>query len=162
MSLWKSNDPISNRALEAVLQSVIAELEETKDSLLPPVEALLESMAQHVNREKLLELLEFKRRITKFGNQVTSLSSTLKALLNNDEDLAGSYLTETERGTSRNISDHIEIEFLLEHYLARVEGLSLPMRLKQVVLSLMASPPFSIDLAFIIQEVSEGRYIQFP
>ncbi|TPX42468.1 hypothetical protein SeLEV6574_g05593 [Synchytrium endobioticum] len=129
----KETTCFEHRALEAVLHSIISGLEETKDSLLPPVERLLNSMAQHVNREKLLELLEYMRRINKFGNQVSSLGSTLKELLNNDDDLAESYLTETARGKSRAKSDHIEIEFLLEHYVARVE-----------------------DLAFMIQEVSEG------
>ncbi|TPX30788.1 hypothetical protein SmJEL517_g05730 [Synchytrium microbalum] len=122
----KSRDSpfFEHRALEAVLQNVINELDETKEALLPPIEHLLESLAQHVDRDKLLELLEFRRRITKFENKVTSLRETIQDLLNNDEDLAESYLTENNAGRPRQESDHLEIEFLLEHYMKRIDEIA--------------------------------------
>lgn len=60
--------------------------------------------------------------MSKLDRQVDAIKNVLAEILNNDEDLAGLYLSDKASGKGRIVSDHMEAELMLEHYSRMVDG----------------------------------------
>ncbi|KAI9209769.1 uncharacterized protein BJ171DRAFT_576553 [Polychytrium aggregatum] len=104
------------RALEAILNSVVASLQADRNALVNQCETLLNELETSINEQNLRELLECRRKASKLAQKVEDIGAALSEILNSDEDLAGMYLTDKSRGHRRETSDHLEVELLIEHY----------------------------------------------
>lgn len=108
--------PFEFRALEAVLASVISQLEVELETVRQPIVELLSDLEDTINREKLRELLVLSKRVGSFEQRGRLVRGALNELLDTDEDLAAMYLTERADGIYRQKDDHADIELLLESY----------------------------------------------
>lgn len=115
--------PFEFRALEAVLISVINSLQSDEEVLVNLVQNLLAYLEESVDRSKLRELLQYSKRLSKFGQKVLNIRDAIEEVLEQDEDLAAMYLTQKLKANSlqRTKDDHEEVELLLESYLKQVE-----------------------------------------
>ncbi|KAI8607685.1 hypothetical protein BC830DRAFT_1072739, partial [Chytriomyces sp. MP71] len=77
---------------------------------------LLASVDAGVDGERLKRLLLMRRAYNKFMAKVDGFREAVNELLINDEDLAGMYLSDKANGKPHVISDHIDMELMLEHY----------------------------------------------
>jgi magnesium transporter len=59
-----------------------------------------------------------------FRKQTEMVSRMYTSILENEDDLNAMYLTDTHSKTPRSGPNHLEIEYLLEHYLCLVEEIS--------------------------------------
>ncbi|KAJ3041186.1 magnesium ion transporter, partial [Rhizophlyctis rosea] len=105
------------KILEAILYDVIVELEAEQAKLIPPIQRLLNELDERISEESLKDLLEARRAVSTFGQKVDSIRTAIAQILDNDEDLAGLYLTDKAAGRPRAISDHMEAELMFEHYM---------------------------------------------
>lgn len=71
----------------------------------------------------LMHLLQLKNGLTNFEVTLRETGGALRDLLETDEDMAHMYLTLKSRGYPPAISDHSEIEVILETYLRKVDEL---------------------------------------
>ncbi|TPX65310.1 hypothetical protein SpCBS45565_g05293 [Spizellomyces sp. 'palustris'] len=112
------------RALETILLTVIAALQAEQLELFARVTHTLERLDERVAEEELKALLLSRRGIDQFAIKVNAIRGVFIDILNNDEDLAGMYLTAKAAGRPNKISDHIEAELLFEHYLNLTDEIS--------------------------------------
>ncbi|KAJ3045197.1 magnesium ion transporter [Rhizophlyctis rosea] len=112
------------KVLEAILYDVIVTLETEQAQLIPPIQSLLKNLDERISEESLKDLLEARRAVSTFGQKVDAIRTSIAAMLENDEDLAGLYLTEKAAGRPRKIEDHMEAELLFEHYMNLADDIS--------------------------------------
>ncbi|KAI8807812.1 hypothetical protein BJ742DRAFT_298745 [Cladochytrium replicatum] len=105
------------RALEAILVNVINVIEVELEELLPKINELLEEFDGGVTPSSLSSLLNYRRQLTRLKQRVETNRDVLKQLLSASDDLASMYLMSKAMGTPRQISDDIEVELLMEHYI---------------------------------------------
>lgn len=108
--------PYEIRALEAVLVSAITNLDAEMKVQTTVTQGILHELEEHITREKLRYLLIQNKKISTFQQKATLVRDVIDELLDNDDDLAGIYLSEKKKGTPRDIDDHAEVEMLLESY----------------------------------------------
>ncbi|ORY42231.1 hypothetical protein BCR33DRAFT_718427, partial [Rhizoclosmatium globosum] len=96
------------KVMEAILSSVAYGLQQELHEYEKEASDLFVSLDESVDDEKLKELLLLRRSYIKFLQRVE--------VLNNDEDMAGMFLTDKANGIPRITSDHMEMELMLEHY----------------------------------------------
>ena len=108
--------PYEFRALEAVLISVTAGLEEEFNGVRDPVVRVLRALEEDIDRDKLRHLLIYSKRLGTFEQKARLVRDAIDDLLEADDDLASTYLTERSKGIHRDENDHQEIEMLLESY----------------------------------------------
>ncbi|KAJ1733699.1 magnesium ion transporter [Coemansia biformis] len=113
--------PFEFRALEAVLISVVSTLQSDEEVLVNLVQTLLAYLEESVDRSKLRELLQYSKRLSRFEQKVLNIRDAIEEVLEQDEDLAGMYLTQKLRGLQRKTTDHEEVELMMETYLKQVE-----------------------------------------
>ena len=118
------SDYFELRVLEAIFKSSLKYLKITQSQLLPQIEANLSTLDVEVSLESLKGLLLLKNELTMFRKQTEMVSEMYSSILRNEDDLNAMYLTETNRKTPRTRSNHLEVEYLLEHYLCLVEEIS--------------------------------------
>lgn len=111
--------PFELRALEAVLIEVTESLDAMLKEMTPRMLELLHDLTVVQSTANLSALVSANDSLSSFDARVQSLRHALTELLNNDEDLAGLFLTE-----KRAIQDHGEAEELVENYLMQVEETS--------------------------------------
>ena len=87
------------------------------------VNELLNQLEEDIDREKLRNLLVYSKKLSAFEKKATLIRDALAEILDNDDDLAGMYLTEKSRGKQRDIDQHDEVELLLEAYVKQVDGI---------------------------------------
>ncbi|CAO3619408.1 unnamed protein product [Cunninghamella echinulata] len=122
--------PFEFKALEAILISVTSSMQSELEALVGPVNKLLNDLEglvdieESVSQERLRDLLQFSKKLSKFEHDVLSVKETIEDLLEHDEDLASMYLTAKKSGRSRDSSDHEEVELLLESYLKQTEEIA--------------------------------------
>ncbi|KAI8067946.1 hypothetical protein BC940DRAFT_299942 [Gongronella butleri] len=130
--LHSKNDqlPFEFKALEAILISVTSSMQSELDALEVPVNRLLSDLEslvdieEGVNRDRLRDLLKLSKKLSKFESDVTSVRDAIEDVLENDDDLAGMYLTAKRSGDARQPNDHEEVELLLESYLKQTEEIA--------------------------------------
>jgi len=85
------------------------------------VGGLLAELEDDINHDKFKRLLHYSRRLTSFQNRVKLVQAAFEEVLEQDEDLAAMYLTDRKNGVPRQLSDHEELELLLETFSKQVE-----------------------------------------
>lgn len=105
--------------LETALSVTVQKFERHLRVLSPAVDLLLQQIAENPNSNMLRRLLAVKKSLGDFESNVLNLSRILQGLLSNDEDLIGLYLTQKRA----KISEHEEVELLLESYLSDLEDI---------------------------------------
>ncbi|RHZ43664.1 CorA family magnesium transporter [Aspergillus thermomutatus] len=108
--------PYEFRALEAVLISVTAGLEEEFNGVREPVVRVLRALEEDIDRDKLRHLLIYSKKLGTFEQKARLVRDAIDDLLEADDDLAAMYLTERANGVEREEDDHQEVEMLLESY----------------------------------------------
>lgn len=108
--------PYEFRALEAVLISVTAGLEEEFNGVREPVVRVLRALEEDIDRDKLRHLLIYSKKLGTFEQKARLVRDAIDDLLEADDDLAAMYLTERATGKQRDENDHQEVEMLLESY----------------------------------------------
>ena len=105
------------RALEAIFISVVTVLDAEMQVHTTVVNGILADLEDDIDREKLRHLLIQSKKLSTFLQKATLVRDTLDELLEQDEDLAGLYLTEKAQGKPRTeTDDHSEAEMLIESY----------------------------------------------
>ncbi|KAJ5887480.1 hypothetical protein N7495_007521 [Penicillium taxi] len=108
--------PYEFRALESVLISVTAGLEEEFNGVRDPVVRVLRALEEDIDRDKLRHLLIYSKKLGTFEQKARLVRDAIDDLLEADDDLAAMYLTERATGKERDEDDHQEVEMLLESY----------------------------------------------
>lgn len=108
--------PYEIRALEAVLVSAMTNLDAEMKVQTTVTQGILHELEDDITREKLRYLLIQNKKISTFSQKATLVRDVIDEILDNDDDLAGIYLTEKMNGTPRDVDDHAEVEILLESY----------------------------------------------
>lgn len=109
--------PYELRALEAIFISVITALDAEMQVHTSVVSGILADLEDDIDREKLWHLLIQSKKLSRFLQKATLIRDAMDELLEQDEDLAGLYLTEKAKGKPRlPTDDHSEAEMLVESY----------------------------------------------
>jgi magnesium transporter len=87
------------------------------------VNELLTQLEEDIDRERLRNMLVYSKKLSAFEKKATLIRDALAEILDNDEDLAGMYLTEKSRGKQRDVDQHDEVELLLEAYVKQIDGI---------------------------------------
>ena len=131
----RMDQPFEFQILEAMLQRVLADRQEELDKVVPLVEATLASLEKHVHWDKLLSLLNCKRRVQVLEERVNALRDCIRELLESDADMSNMYLTDKALYPNNDYDGdfiirhrpetaHEEVELLLESYLKTAEELA--------------------------------------
>ncbi|KAH9000946.1 Mg2+ transporter protein cora-like protein [Lactarius hatsudake] len=113
--------PYEFRALESIFISVVSALEAEMVFIRNLVGGLLAELEDDINHDKFKRLLHYSRRLTSFQNRVKLVEAAFEEVLEQDEDLAAMYLTDRKNDIPRQLSDHEELELLLETFSKQVE-----------------------------------------
>ncbi|GBG75383.1 hypothetical protein CBR_g20013 [Chara braunii] len=121
-----SQPPFEMRMLECMLENVVHGLKLGYVELGPEVAEVLGLFVKAEGQEVFIDdqrrLLRLRNRLLRFNMKVNQISSALKELLANDEDMAQLYLTrKAELGGEVRTHEHSEVEELLENYYKQVE-----------------------------------------
>lgn len=103
--------------LETALSNIVKKFHRHLEIIKPPLDALLQQIAQDPATHSLQRLLAFRKSLSEFEKSVTNVMKELEELMANDEDLVQLYLTNPERETT----EHEEVELLIEAYYADFE-----------------------------------------
>ncbi|GAA5948138.1 hypothetical protein JCM3765_007125 [Sporobolomyces pararoseus] len=117
----KEQIPFELRALEALLLLTVRGLKEVATTLQEKVYAVIPQLRFGVSPAELRDLLECKRSVEDVLLGGRAIQSALSAILSEDEDLAGMYLTDKAQGNPHDISNHQTAELLLEYYERRLD-----------------------------------------
>ncbi|KAF9917666.1 magnesium ion transporter [Lobosporangium transversale] len=112
------------RALEAIFVSVVASLHAEMEILVHFVTKLLASIEEEIDQNKLKEMLQYTKKVSRFESKTLLIRDVFEELLDQDEDLAALYLTEKKEGHPRMVDQHDEAEILLEAYMKQVEEIA--------------------------------------
>lgn len=114
--------PFEFRVLECILHKVCATIEKDRNDVQERVSQIL-AAPDYTSEEVLYQILQCKQKLTRFKTFVTELHETIENILDADDDMARMYLTEKiVFQKPREVSQHEEIEMLLETYQNRVEN----------------------------------------
>ncbi|KAG8991169.1 magnesium ion transporter [Tulasnella sp. JGI-2019a] len=113
--------PYEFRALDSILLSVLSALEAEMVLMRHLVGGLLSELEDDIDRDKFKRVLHYSRRLTAFQNRAKLVQQAIEEVLEQDEDLAAMYLSDRKAGKPRIISNHEELEVLLESYSKQVE-----------------------------------------
>mmetsp|Transcript_9288 Transcript_9288/g.34044 ORF Transcript_9288/g.34044 Transcript_9288/m.34044 type:complete len:486 (-) Transcript_9288:175-1632(-) len=134
-SVW--GNPFEFDALEALLSQACDGYEERTGKFRGAVGAVLEKLQGESTPQMLLSnmgaLLPFKHDLSELLEEINETGSALKELLSNDQDMVQMYLSEKlarerRQGEQRSVSDHTEVEELLEAYFMRVQDVSIQLQ----------------------------------
>src|SRR5271170_3752213 len=114
---------VCGRALESILISVSTALDVEMAVHRKFVNELLTQLEEDIDRERLRNMLVYSKKLSAFEKKATLIRDALAEILDNDEDLAGMYLTEKSRGKQRDVDQHDEVELLLEAYVKQIDGI---------------------------------------
>lgn len=107
------------RALESILISTMSYLEAEFKTHLSQCGMILSELEDQIDRNKLQDLLIKLKKLTSYYQKAALIRDVLEELLENDEDLAGMYLTNPKAynpSTSSNEDDFEDLEMILESY----------------------------------------------
>lgn len=117
--------PFELRIVEAALLAVTSKLEGDLTAIRESVDKDLPTLDINDDRvqTKLLGLLEHSRTLGGLTHHAQMVQSAIKQVLDEDEDLAAMYLTDTQANRPHAIADHQEAEYLLETYFERTSSI---------------------------------------
>ncbi|KFY04779.1 hypothetical protein O988_00520 [Pseudogymnoascus sp. VKM F-3808] len=117
----ESELPFELRVLELALIAVTSGIEADLASHKKNLEGDL--LALHVDDDhvptKLIRLTEQNRKLGMLEQKAQMIQTTINDILDEDEDLAAMYLTDTRIGKPHLVANHQEVEYLLETYFKR-------------------------------------------
>ncbi|KAH9943565.1 cora-domain-containing protein [Amylocystis lapponica] len=115
--------PMSLRlsALDSILLSVLSALEAEMVFIRNLVGGLLAELEDDIDHDRFKRLLHYSRRLASFQNRAKLVQEALEEVLEQDEDLAAMYLSDKKNGVIRSLSDHEDLEVLLESFAKQVE-----------------------------------------
>ncbi|KAI9507146.1 Mg2+ transporter protein cora-like protein [Russula earlei] len=116
--------PYEFRALESIFISVVSALEAEMVLIRNIVGGLLAELEDDINHDKFKHLLHYSRRLTSFQNRAKLVQAAFEEVLEQDEDLAAMYLSDRKNAVRRQLSDHEELELLLETFSKQVEEIA--------------------------------------
>ncbi|CEH17736.1 cora-domain-containing protein [Ceraceosorus bombacis] len=111
--------PYEFRALESILSSVLSALSSELGVLRNLITDLLEALEEDIDREKLLSLLLYTRKLRAFLARCRGSERCIMDVLEEDEDMEAMYLTHSRRNTG----EHLELQLLLESFDHQLEEL---------------------------------------
>ncbi|KAF8906772.1 Mg2+ transporter protein cora-like protein [Gymnopilus junonius] len=114
-----TGSPYEFRALESILLSVLSALEAEMVFIRNLVGGLLAEMEDNIDHDRFKRLLHYSRRLTSFKNRATLVEEAIDEVLGQDEDMDAMYLT--SKKNDRPVTDHEELEVLLESFSKQVE-----------------------------------------
>ena len=103
--------------LENCLSHVTKKFKRHLEIIKPALDVLLQQIALDPATYNLRRLLAFRKSLSEFEQNVAQCVKLVRSLMSNDEDMVGLYLTRPDR----DVSDHEELELLLESYHADFE-----------------------------------------
>lgn len=103
--------PFEFRITEINLETVAYQLKLKANQLLNEFQNVRERAYNHINVGILRELALLKEKVDKYKRNADLAHQAIVDVLAQDEDMIGMYLTDNRK---RDISDHIQIELLLE------------------------------------------------
>ena len=119
------NLPYELRVVDAALASVTAMLEAEHSLIRTETEQhLRDSLDSDIVRSSPHGLLDNGKKLQAIEQRARQVRSALQELLNNDEDMASMYLSDTRKGKPHAIEDHQEVEYLLEAYYKHVDAIA--------------------------------------
>ncbi|EGW34437.1 uncharacterized protein SPAPADRAFT_49480 [Spathaspora passalidarum NRRL Y-27907] len=107
--------PFEFRALESILVNVMSYLETEIKLHESSCGVILSELEDQVDRHKLQDLLIRSKKLSSFYQKAVLIRDVLEELLENDEDLAGMYLSE-QKHFNPEFEDYDDLEMLLESY----------------------------------------------
>lgn len=117
--------PYELRVVDAALASVTAMLEAEHSLIRTEVERhLRDSKDEDIVHSSMRHLLDNGKRLLTIEKRARQVRSAVQEVLNNDEDLAAMYLSDTRRGKPHAIADHQEVEYLLEAYYKNADAIA--------------------------------------
>jgi magnesium transporter len=119
------NLPFEFVSLEAILARVTQSLQEEVDRLLPEIEEHMATLQRNVHWDKLMLMLECKKRVNAMMQKANAFRNCLHELLESDDDMANMYLSHRAASNGeRPVAAHEEVELLLESYLKTMEEIA--------------------------------------
>ncbi|PVU94786.1 hypothetical protein BB561_002252 [Smittium simulii] len=112
------------RALESILILVVNSLQSEEQVLINLIQNLMAYLEESIDRTKLKELLQYSKRLSRFEQRVINIRDAIEEVLDQDEDLAGMYLTKKKEGYPQPVDHHEEVELMMETYLKQVEEIA--------------------------------------
>ncbi|KAG7193561.1 magnesium ion transporter [Scheffersomyces spartinae] len=104
------------RALESILINVMSNLEADLKVHLVNCGLILSQLENQINRDQLQDLLIKSKNLNSYYQKAVLIRNVLEELLDNDEDLAGMYLSEPNKYDGTEIDAYDDLEMLLEAY----------------------------------------------
>ncbi|KAI8055324.1 Mg2+ transporter protein cora-like protein [Syncephalis plumigaleata] len=164
--------PFEFRAMESILISVVSSLQSEMDVLSGLVTNLLAHLEEHIDRDKLKELLQYSKRLARFEQKTLNIRDAVLEVLEEDEDLTEMCLT-SKKNNRENINDyHEDIELLMETYLKQIEeianvasSLTANMRTTEDIVNIMLDSQrnslllFELRLAMVTMGLTGGAFI---
>jgi Mg2+ and Co2+ transporter CorA len=111
-----SANPFELRVIESLLIEMIEELEREYEAFAPGLHALLKDLVANQEPRNLQRLHDTSNELADLEDRVEQMMRGLADLLNDDEDMAGMYLSESAAGKPRDVNDHAEVEMMLENF----------------------------------------------
>lgn len=111
-----SSMPYEFRALELILVSVMSYLEAEIKTYISSCGMILSELENQVDRKKLQELLIRLKQLSSFHQKALLIRDVLEELLENDEDLAGMYLSKPKVLGNGEEESYEDLEMILESY----------------------------------------------
>ncbi|KAI3403221.2 MRS2 [Candida oxycetoniae] len=124
--------PYEFRALESILVSIMSYLEAEIKLYINSCGMILSELEDEVYRKKLQELLIRSKQLSSFHQKAVLIRNVLEDLLENDEDLAGMYLSDPKKKpvddhvskskdivdeqVNENLNNYEDLEMILESY----------------------------------------------
>lgn len=110
------NAPYEFRALESILISVMGDLETELTLHVSSCGLILSELEDQIDRNKLQDLLIKLKKLSSFYQKAVLIRDVLEEILDNDEDLAGMYLTNPQIYDANSNASSDELEMILESY----------------------------------------------
>lgn len=103
------------RALESILISVMSYLEAELSVHRTSCGLILSELEDEIDRNKLQQLLIDSKKLSSFYQKAVLIRDVLEELLENDEDLAGMYLSSPKKFDT-SIENYEDLEMMIESY----------------------------------------------
>lgn len=111
------------RSLESILAITAETLEEEFREIAPLLDDILDNVTKERNPQNLWELREISDRVEEFESTVLQSLKAINTVLANDEDMAMMYLTNAHAGIRQPVSEHAEVETMLESFVEQLQEL---------------------------------------
>lgn len=109
--------PFEFKVLEAILVNVIGNLNTELKVHKTVLHNILVGLEKSIERTKLRYLLIQSKKVTQFHQKASLIRDLLADLIEQDDELNALYLTDINNNLPRSLTNHEEVELLLESYL---------------------------------------------